>query len=805
MTATRALPRHAPPVRGRVFNPFFPALPVLGSAALILTPACPPVLRIVAGLFFLIAAPVMLLMAKINWPESIKVHESFLYSLGLTILGLMVGGLVINQLLPFFGVPRPLDRVPIVVTQLLVLTALAAWRRDRWRLIDGLSEANRGRGVPVIGRGDQAVLVAGAMTVIGSIGGAIRLNNEANSAVTIAMLILAAAVIVAVFAWRKRLQESTISVTIYLLSLALLLMTSLRGWFTTGHDIQHESFMFKLTSDYSLWDIGYYREVYNACLSITILPTIIQRATEIPDAYIFKTVFQVLYAVCPVIIYLIARRFASRAIAILASVYFIAFPTFFTDMPFLNRQEMAFFFLGIALFAITDQHLPVRTRQIALLVFGVGIILSHYSTTYVLLAGLILCWLFTRIHAIGARVIDKRLERLLAPRHRRISPRVLARYRRIGSRTHLVANFAVILLLGGLTYLWVHQITDTANLPERTIKETVNSATGEEAGERSADASYSIVGGEKPTAQSRLDDYTKEAIEARGRTKLGAHYPMEEVGKYATRVVLMDVMPVTSLGTIVEETGIKASTINRVVRGGATMMLQLFTVFGFLLVLLGRARGFMPSREFTYGAAGFMAILTFHVILPHVSSSYGILRGFSQGMFWFAPFLAAGSIQAFAWLGRSTSLRVALCCSVIFFLSLTGVIPQLLGGYPPQLHLNNSGRYYDIHYLHPEEISAIHYVEYVIGSDTEVETIVSMDEHLLRRMQSYNEITTHDHDILPVLVRQDAFVFLGYTTVHKNKVSFELAGDLGEYEYPIEFLDKNKSLIYSNSGARIYR
>ena len=69
--------------------------------------------------------------------------------------------------------------------------------------------------------------------------------------------------------------------TIYLLSLSLLLMTSLRGWFVTGHDIQREFRVFELASGQGVWNIESFPDAYNACLSVTILPTIIERTTGI--------------------------------------------------------------------------------------------------------------------------------------------------------------------------------------------------------------------------------------------------------------------------------------------------------------------------------------------------------------------------------------------------------------------------------------------------------------------------------------------------------------------------------------------
>ena len=56
----------------------------------------------------------MLVNAKIDWLRGVQLHESLLYSLALVVLGLMVGGLFIDEALPFLGVARPLDRVPVV-------------------------------------------------------------------------------------------------------------------------------------------------------------------------------------------------------------------------------------------------------------------------------------------------------------------------------------------------------------------------------------------------------------------------------------------------------------------------------------------------------------------------------------------------------------------------------------------------------------------------------------------------------------------------------------------------------------------
>jgi uncharacterized membrane protein len=798
ITASRSI-RVAPrDTKGRGDLVLIVAAPI--CAAVVLTGEGPLILRIVAGVVVLILLPVLLVNAKINWPEGTKLHESLLYSLAAVVLALMVGGLVINQALWVVGIARPLDRVPVVSTLLIALAALGLWRRERWRWHDGLSAGNR-MATPTSTGGwrDQLVLLCGLVAVVGSVAGPIRLNNGASGAVTTGMLVIAAIVIVMVFSWRQILNESTIAVSIYLLSLSLLLMTSLRGWFVTGHDVQREFRMFEVAAGQGVWSVESVRSAYNACLSITILPTVIERTTGIPDIYIFKVVVQLLYALCPVLIYLIARRFASTSVAFLAAVYFIAFPTYFTDMPFLNRQEVAFFFLGVALLLITNRAVPIRTRRMGFFIFGVGVILSHYSSSYVLLGVLILGRILTRAALIGRKYVAAR-----QGRHRQAAQRPV----RVQSPCPRVLTWTVIAALAVVTFVWSYPVTGVGVHVEQTFRSALNSLAGKgEGGLRSSDAAYFIFGGAKPRAEDRLRDYRNTWIETTAQERAdGTNYPLSKIDKYPTPVVAAEKLPATALGKVIDGSGISVSTANGLLRGGAPILLQLCVGVGFVLVLLGRASGFKPSPEFLTGAAGSIAMVTLHVLLPNVSVDYGILRTFAQGLFWLAPFLAVGSIQAFSWLGQSASIRVSLGLAIVFFLSLTGVIPQLLGGYPPQLHLNNSGQYYDNCYLHPQEVSAIRFLQSRITADEapDAQSQAACYLYAFTDLQKYSEPSSAD-DIFPVIVRRDAYAFLGYTNIRKGEAAFSYAGDLVTYKYPVGFLDKNKDLIYSSDGARIYR
>ena len=136
-----------------------------------------------------------------------------------------------------------------------------------------------------------------------------------------------------------------------------------------------------------------FHDAYNACLSITILPTEIVRLTNVAAPYVYKVFFQIIFGLCPVIVYALSRRCWSRFISILAAIYFASFPTFINDMPFLNRQEVGMLFAGVAILAITSTLWRRRDRLIVMFGAAIGLDLSHYSTMYIFVATVLMAWI----------------------------------------------------------------------------------------------------------------------------------------------------------------------------------------------------------------------------------------------------------------------------------------------------------------------------------------------------------------------------------------------------------------------------
>jgi uncharacterized membrane protein len=90
-----------------------------------------PILRVVAGLFVLIVLPTYLVYLKVHWSRCTP-YEAIIYSFVAVLLGIIVGGLLMNELLPLVGIARPLDRLAVLVATDLALLGLLCWRHWQW-------------------------------------------------------------------------------------------------------------------------------------------------------------------------------------------------------------------------------------------------------------------------------------------------------------------------------------------------------------------------------------------------------------------------------------------------------------------------------------------------------------------------------------------------------------------------------------------------------------------------------------------------------------------------------------------------
>ena len=759
---------------------------IAATNVLLLTHTRVPVVGPVVGWWLIVVYPTYLIATTRVWGR-VSGPERVVYSLGATLLALVVGGLVLDLALPALGMAHPLTLIPILVMVDVIAVVLMGWRISRG--------ADRGfwpSALRSTGRRERRVLVVSATCVPLVVLGANRLNNGAGDVVTLIGLSGVVVAFTLLYWWRASLRDWVVSVAIYPLGLSLLLATSLRGWYVTGHDIQREYTVFQLTKDHGLWSIDSFRDAYNACLSITILPTEVWQLVRVDDPYIYKLFFQLLFAACPIMVYLLARRYWSQQVAILAVVYFVGFPTFFTDMPFLNRQEIGFVFLGLAYLALTRRQWSRGRRRRIVIVCGLGIGLCHYSTIYVFIGTLAIAWILELLFHAFARL--RRPKRL--PRHATQSA---------WSDTTRIVTPLVIVTLALVAYLWGGVYSHTTSSVTATVEEALPAVFGTQGGTHSVDSSYGLFFGGGPTPQQLLGQYQTQSLSYRQSADLGPYLPLSAVRPYPTPVVTPASLPPTRLGRLLGDVHIPVSTVNDLVRGAAAQGEQVFILVGLVVLGIVRWRRRQFGRDFFFLSLASVVMVGAITVLPGLSVSYGLLRAFQQALFLVAPVLVSGTFFVFYALGRAWAGRLAGAVALVFLFSTIGVMPQLLGGYPAQLSLNNSGFYYSEYFVHPQEVAALDWLgdqPHILPAGVQADD--TSDRYAFKNPSdiSGEQLIT---DVYPTLLRTSTWTLLGYSSVHTGLAWFVQDGDFVAYRYPMPVLNDNKDLVYNNGGTRIYK
>ena len=752
--------------------PLAVALTGLWAALTILAP--PNLAMNIFTVFFLLLVPGLLLL-RIIVParEPGQIWSTISYATGLSVISLMLTGLAINTLLPLAGYYQPLSRRPLVLSISLLVLALVAILGRRTPNISFNVH------IPRPTMPEAALALLGTLLPVMSVLGAISLNNGGTGSITSAMLAGVAIYTLALLWPRDGRVRFGFAYGLYSIGLSLLLATSMRGWYITGHDIMQEYQVFQLTTQHSLWSMRFYQDAYTACLSITILPTIMAKLTSIADPYIYKTIFQGIFALVPVILFQTLTPYVSKRIAFLAAFIFISFPTFMVDMPMLARQEIAFLCFALAFMALFSQKLTQRQKSLMIAIMLIGTVLSHYSTSYVAL-GVILA-------AKGLEIVYQLWRRLY-------------RKRTLTKTNWMPLRWPLIIVMLLTTYLWNTQLTHTSTSIASTISGAVtnlpqilnhSSKTGE--------AAYSLVGA-KTTPEELFSIFNRTSVTRRDLNS-SYYYPGSVTNLYPVTMASDTIQAPTPVGQWLESHRVALFSFYDNSRQGYAKLVQVLMVLGSIILLFSRKLFRMPVQYSLMGLA-FLAVIALQVLLPSSVINYGLLRLIQQGLLFLGlPIvLAALSLPRLLRVPPNASLRLVAAGFIGLFIILSGLAPAISGGYKPALTTSNSGFYYDAYYTHADELAGLAWLK----QHAPAGAIVDADEFARRKMITYAGIFARPH-MTPDTIVVNAYVFLSHADITTNKIPIYVNGTLLYQTVPTAFLIANKTLVYSNQHVEIYR
>jgi len=740
---------------------------------------------------YIVIVPGLLLL-----PFLIKKHLPWMlglaFSTALSILMLMVVGLGVNTILPFFGMDQPLTTIPLLIAfdALIYLLLSFGFIFNKKIPLDA----------PKLNATSWSFIGISFLYPILACLGAISLNNGGSNIFTMVAYGLAVVAIPIMIIKKEDLDPSVPALTLYMMALSFLLMNSMRGWFVTGHDILLEYHVFTLVNTAHRWSMALYQDPYMACLSLTILPVYLQNLLHVGGTYIFKFFFQFLGALGVTTIYYISRRYVSDMVAFLAGFLYISFPTFMTDMAFLNRQGIALVFFGALLFILLDlDHTDEWRRHILLFLLATGMVLSHYSTSYVAIA------IF-----VGAYIINRILRLFIGATWPRWFSRLTDKFR--NKEVHhqrVLLTIPLVIVLLGIIIVWSAVITKTSTSVSNTIEQILTGIEHPFINEDHTGVDkYSLVQSTQPTLQQQFDQLVQAKMQqAAASTPASNLFPLSLTEQYPTPILAEPTIPVTSLGQTVESsTHVVLNTFYTEVKQVYADIIQILIGLGILGLLIGysfRKNLFrhVPGEYIALSVSG-VIILAAQTLLPSSAVDYGLLRLVQQDLMFLALPIVLVLLSLCSLLFSSSKAQLLLCSAILlfFFVMLSGLVPQLTGGARPPLPLNNYGFYYDAYYTHAQEVSSIDW----IAENADPGVPIQSDVYFTNvRMLAYSDIAPLA-GLYPATIQKNAYVYLDYNNVKTQTVVQDVDANLLYYHFPVSFLDNNKDLIYNNGGSEIY-
>jgi uncharacterized membrane protein len=341
-----------------------------------------PVLRQITGLVYAFFLPGLLIL-RITSLKLRTVAETILLSLGISVAFTMFVGLGINELFPLVGILHPLTFLPITITIAATLLALTFLGRRNAGWVFHFSLSNNRMVLAIV-----ALSIVLLTAIIGSL-------FIVNWLLLLMVLAICLVVVVALFG-RNHLPTEFYPLAILIIALSLIFQRELLSQNLYGFDVFGEFYVFKITSLTGLWNPNLVIPVpqlldYNSMLSVTVLPTVLINLSNIPQIWIFKVCYFLIYIFVPLAIYEAYRSDFGRSIAFLSAFYFAFFPRFYIEE---RRQIIGELFLILLIFVILSKSLSSKSKGVLIGVFGISLIVSHYSISYIFIFIALFGWLF---------------------------------------------------------------------------------------------------------------------------------------------------------------------------------------------------------------------------------------------------------------------------------------------------------------------------------------------------------------------------------------------------------------------------
>jgi uncharacterized membrane protein len=559
-------------------------------------------------------------------------------------------------------------------------------------------------------------------------------------------------------------------------------MISLRSRFIFGSDIDIEYLLFQTTKNYGYWvNSDMLWGLYNACLSVTILPTVLSIVTNIDDHYIFKILFPIIFSFIPLGVYILSKRYSNKIFSYLAGLFFISFPGFYFTTPMHIRQGIAYlFFILIFLLLSKEDDLKSWFSKSILLIYGLGLTVSHYSTSFITL------FLLTYIYVIVI-IVKKLVKSQKIPK--------IFKYLTFSDQSLKIPalSFGILSILWLSNFLWYGILTNNLStlngFYNKTTSSLMNTLSDDMRGNSaSLLAQFNINNHSDPNKD--IQDYVSLIVSH--NSDMAARALNTKYKIYATSPDLLNNGLNSKLSQVIISIG---ESIKK--------LAQLFIIFGLLCFIYLQVRRKKIYTVYVVAASGAILLIVSITLIPFLSILYSLERMYQQCLILLALPAVIGCYNALKIIRNKNTLIFVTIFFCIYFLLYTGTIYTISGGYEPQVQFNNSGMEYEGLYIHSQELQSIKW----LSNFNSPNTLVYADSYNNRKIATFDKKLNlvYIELLIPSEITNNMYVYLGYTNVTNNTGSAWLKSSQISYTIQNDFLDENKNLVYNNGGSKIYK
>lgn len=719
-------------------------------------------IRAVLAFLFITIVPGLLVMLIMRIRE-FGFWEYLVYTVGLSISFIMFAGLAVNWILPWLNITdKPLSLWPILLSFNLFLLIMmnVAYRRNK--------DLHYVAEFPQLDTINNIFFIIPMLFPVMAILGAFILNNNGPNTITMIMLGSIAVYVFLLVLFRKRLNENVYPWSILFISLSLLLMFSMRSWYITGWDISQEQYLFRNTLENGIWFFGD-NIPYNSCLSVSVMPVISDIFLNINIQYYYKLIFQIIFIFHSLTIFLLFKKFANKLFSFIASFLYFGSGYFNSTFPSLIRQEIAFLFFGLMLLSLFTKGISGDAKKVFFVIFGVSMIVSHYSTSYIGMG----IFAFTYFISLFYKIYeDKKMSSL--------------------EKSEFYLTGSVILLLLIFTFIWNAQITDVSRGIIKTIKISFDNIQNSFSDDLKQSTIQSALFGIRNVEGYNLDDLNKYINQSSPKYDSFKTYDLNKTKSFTPQILKRESFPPKD--TVLAKIFIYVYYFIK-------YFLILSFIFGSFLIYF--MKNDKIKKEFVFMSFLSVLFILSIIILPYISKEYNFERLFQQSLI----FLSFCSLFAFYFILKrfeSKIFFVAVTIYLLYCLFNLGFFIFIVGG-DPTLNLYNNGWVYNSQYTHYVEISSISWIQKINPRNT-----VYLDPQSNLKFYAFAKpIKNKILAIYPSMIKIDSYVFLNYPNVVDglNYIDGRPIFNKGIliFNTPVRFLEDNKNKIYNNGGSEIFK